>query len=182
MPDRLVVRYCSPTLAGMKTASLFNYPCSDDAQVNRELEAWNKRYEAKGLQAMCLGYCKGNALIYIYRPKQLQSDLKVKATDAILKDIGYSNNDIQECLDMLKIRLKNTLNFPHEIGCFLGYPPEDVIGFIKKEMPCKLTGYWKVYGDVQKAKVLFDKYTKCTSIYLNQMEKGITLEQLMVAL
>lgn len=43
--------------------------------------------------------------------------------------------------------------FPHEVGLFLGYPPEDVEGFIEnKARSCKITGYWKVYSDEEKAK------------------------------
>ena len=43
--------------------------------------------------------------------------------------------------------------FPHEVGLFLGYPPEDVEGFIEnKACSCKLTGYRKVYSDEEKAK------------------------------
>ncbi len=38
--------------------------------------------------------------------------------------------------------------FPHEIGLFLGYPPEDVCGYIRNKGKCqKCTGHWQVYGD-----------------------------------
>jgi hypothetical protein len=42
---------------------------------------------------------------------------------------------------------------PHEIGLFLGYPPEDVDGFIRhKGADYALCGGWKVYGDVEYAR------------------------------
>ena len=72
--------------------------------------------------------------------------------------------------------------FPHEVGLFLGYPPEDVEGFIEnKARSCKLTGYWKVYSDEEKAKKIFAKYSKCTRVYTEQYADGKTIERLTVA-
>lgn len=47
---------------------------------------------------------------------------------------------------------------------------QDVQGFIEKK-ECKLTGYWKVYSDVNSAKDKFEKYSKCFRIYLQQLVK-----------
>lgn len=49
--------------------------------------------------------------------------------------------------------------FPHEIGYFLQYPVYDVEMFIRKEgRDCLMTGYWKVYRNVERAKAVFAKY------------------------
>lgn len=49
--------------------------------------------------------------------------------------------------------------FPHEVGLFLSYPPEDVKGFIDhRTNNFKCAGLWKVYGDEEKARSLFAKY------------------------
>ncbi len=49
-------------------------------------------------------------------------------------------------LDRLQTRCQG--DFPHEIDVFLGYPCEDVRGFIRHGgQGYKLCGYWKVYGD-----------------------------------
>ncbi len=71
--------------------------------------------------------------------------------------------------------------FPHEIGLFLSYPPEDVRGFIKnRRSGCKLVGTWKVYGDEENAKHKFDLYKKCTDTYRRQWADGKTLSELAV--
>jgi aminopeptidase N len=44
-----------------------------------------------------------------------------------------------------------------------------------------MVGYWKVYGDEEKAKKIFDKYRKCSQVYLDRFERGYTLEKLTVA-
>lgn len=50
-----------------------------------------------------------------------------------------------------------------------------------KAKDCKMVGYWKVYGDEEKAKKIFDKYRKCSQVYLDRFERGYTLEKLTVA-
>ena len=63
----------------------------------------------------------------------------------------------------------------------LGLPSEDVCGFINNEArDCKCVGYWKVYGDEEKARKLFDRYRKCTKVYCECFEKGYSLEKLTV--
>ena len=49
--------------------------------------------------------------------------------------------------------------FPHEVGLLLSYPPEDVKGFIDHRAGgFKCAGLWRVYGDEEKARSLFEKY------------------------
>jgi len=42
-------------------------------------------------------------------------------------------DDLQTVLNALIERVVRTLGFPHEIGVFLGYPLEDVMGFISNK-------------------------------------------------
>ena len=72
--------------------------------------------------------------------------------------------------------------FPHEVGLFLSYPPEDVKGFIAhRANDFKCAGLWKVYGDEQAAKNIFEKYEVCSKIYSLQWQQGKSIEQLTVA-
>ena len=64
---------------------------------------------------------------------------------------------------------------------FLGYPLEDVKGFIINEgKNCKCIGCWKVYSDECEAVRLFEKYKKCTYIYKRLHTMGRTVEHLTV--
>ena len=72
-------------------------------------------------------------------------------------------------------------DFPHEIGLFLSYPPEDVKGFIEnRAAKSKCTGHWKVYGDERRTRALFEKYDRCTRIYWDLWQAGHTLDTLIV--
>ena len=79
-------------------------------------------------------------------------------------------------------RLDEGEEFPHEIGLFLGYPVEDVKGFINnKAARAKCVGCWKVYGDEEKARRLFNQYRKCTRVYEKQWCEGKPLTKLAIA-
>ena len=98
-----------------------------------------------------------------------------------LRDAGYDTRCCQRCIVGLINKLRQQDEFPHEIGLFLGYPPEDVQGFIdNKAQHYKLSGLWKVYGDVEKARKRFELYKKCDRIYYQQWSQGKEIEQLTV--
>ena len=98
---------------------------------------------------------------------------------------GYDCDDMARCIAQLSRRIrarKSSNEFPHEIGIFLGYPLEDVEGFINhKEEGCKVVGTWKVYGDVEQAEASFRRFRRCTTIYQRAWAQGRTLEELTVA-
>ena len=85
-------------------------------------------------------------------------------------------------LGQLMRRFRSESEFPHEIGLFLGYPPEDVKGFIDNNAEnCKCVGAWKVYGNPEEAEKVFERFRKCTKAYSEQLLKGRSVERLIVA-
>ena len=101
----------------------------------------------------------------------------------LLRQYGYTVDDAEQCVAQLCTRLQGSGSFPHEIGLFLGYPAEDVRGFIEnKAQNFKLVGTWKVYGDVDAARRTFARYQKCTESYCRAYSAGLGLEQLAVAI
>ena len=76
MSDETVIRCCAPTLAAIKTGSLFNSPFESREEMTASLRAINKSLLPKGVCAMPLRYENGKALIYLYRPSMLEEDLR----------------------------------------------------------------------------------------------------------
>ena len=181
MSELLLIKHCAPTLAGLKTANIFNCKYDSDEQLKKELCRLNKTLGKKGIRIVPLKKAHGRVLIYAYRPKRLHRDLDRVEAAALLSAHGYDKRCPACCVKRLADRLHEGESFPHEIGLFLGYPPEDVHGFIENPHDFKLNGYWKVYGDEHAARRLFARYKKCTSVYLEQYEKGRPLERLAVA-
>ena len=181
MSEEMIIKHCSPTLAGIKTGSMFSYPYKSADEMRAAVRRWNRVLTEKGLRVLPLRYNGRTALIYIYRPAKLSRDLQNTAATQILKKCGYGSCNPDCCVARLVKRMSNYDEFPHEIGFFLGYPPEDVSGFIKnKAHGCKCVGYWKVYGDEESARRTFGKYNKCTRVYREQYARGKSLERLTV--
>ena len=178
MSEELIVRHCAPTLANLKTGSLFVCPITDRPSFFSSLRSLNELLVPKGLRALPLRIREYSALVYLYRPSRLKKDLEDPTAIKILQDHGYSCYG--KCLPKLIERVRASEEFPHEIGLFLGYPPEDVQGFLDHR-PCKCSGCWKVYGDENKAKKTFDLYKKCERVYCQQLARGIDIKRLTVA-
>ena len=182
MPEELLVRHCSPTLAGMKTANLFTCYFEDEVEMRENVRRLNKMLVKKGLRVLPLRFRDQRALIYVYRPSRLSRDLRQDTACCLLKERGYEAGAPERCIVQLMQRLESSEEFPHEIGLFLGYPPEDVWGFIENRAEgCKCAGFWKVYGDVTAAQKLFAKYKKCTDVYCAMFARGQSIERLTVA-
>ena len=182
MSESTIISQCSPTLAGIKTGSLFSTNAACPRTLCSELSAWNRTFAAKGISFRVLKIKKGRALIYLYRRSALEKDLSKAEVRDILRSYGYSSFSVSNVLSRLTARFAESPEFPHEIGLFLGYPPADVKGFIenKGENP-KCTGLWKVYADEEHAQKMFRKYKHCTDIYSRKHSEGIPFLRLIVS-
>ena len=182
MSEDHLIRHCAPTLAGIKSASLFTCAYQSKEQLRCCVRQMNKRLAGKGLRIIPLRFSDHKALIYIYRPKKLSAELMDTAAAALLERSGYQCGNCEKCLVQLAKRVQQQKDFPHEIGLFLGYPPEDVRGFMENDAcGCKCVGCWKVYGDVEAAQKKFAQYKKCTRVYRDRWAKGADIRRLAVA-
>lgn len=183
--ERELIRHCSPTLASLKTASLFTlkfYSRGDLPELNAALREWNKRLWDKGVAMLALRKSPESALIYVFRIKKLQGALCCPKSEKFLKENGYESASVGTALAALRARLAGLESFPHEIGIFLGYPPDDVIGFIKNNgRNCKYAGCWKVYCNEREAVKAFARFKKCEALNMRLWEQGRTVRQLTVA-
>ena len=178
-----IVECCAPTLAQLKVANLFSYSYVAIHQLQQELMNVNEILNKVNVFAELLKLGEKRALIYIYEKEKLSEVLSSCEVKCFLQDMGYQMRNLETCLSSLKRRLMTHDEFPHEIGFFLGYPYEDVIGFIEhhgKEYLYK--GYWKVYGHLDETKKLFQLYSRCKEEYRLKYEQGQTLQELLMNL
>ena len=102
--------------------------------------------------------------------------LSEKRVSELLESCGYDTElSVEEKLDILEERISCS-SFPHEIGIFLGYPVDDVLGFIENKGANYLfCGFWKVYRDADGAKKTFDKYVHCRDYLCDNIQRGVEL-------
>ena len=183
--EHYLIEHCSPTLASLKTANLFNYTFCSENELQNHLKTLASTLEPKGVSITVLRKRAQSALIYVYREKKLRADLNNPNACKILRKSGYTDTSVDAAIAHLKERFAScgcSKEFPHEIGLFLGYPPKDVSGFIKNSgQNYMCAGCWKVYGDVCTAQRCFTRYAQCRKHYMRQFASGKTVAQLTVA-
>lgn len=170
--ESLLANYCAPTLKQYKCANMFHLPKNDDTLITF-IQQYNKEFNQKGIFFILIEQ-ENQYTIYVYNSKLIDY-ISSNAVQEFLKSYHYPNS-FELCLQELKKRL-NTKNFPHEIGVFLGYPLNDVKGFIEHK-PYYLIGDWKVYTNVNEAKKQFDLFKQAKQSMLQQIQNGYELAQI----
>ncbi len=183
--EQSLVNHCSPTLAGIKVASLYRFLMEDRQAFAREYKCLRQTLSRQGLELVILkGWREQGAfLLYVYRPAELEKLLADRETAAYLTRQGYDlTGGLRQTLCQLVGRVCFQKTFPHEIGLFLGYPLEDVQGFVEHQgqnYTCR--GMWKVYGDPAAAQRRFSSYRSCTEDYRRRFAAGTPIAKLIVA-
>ena len=67
MSENRIISQCAPTLAGIKTGSLFPHPYDSKEQVYKDIREINRRLIPKGLCLIPLRFTEKNVLLYLYR-------------------------------------------------------------------------------------------------------------------
>ena len=181
--EAVLVRQCAPTLAGMKPGSIFCFNHSPLEVSRQKVCQWNKQLAPFGLTVQILLERPGSSsvIVFVYRRDRLEQMLSDDAYQSFLAQAGYERTNLDGLLEQLSYRLRTQPEFPHEIGVFLGYPLQDVIGFIENQgrnFTC--CGFWKSYGDPAEMQVCFACYRRCIQTYVAMFEQGIPIERLAV--
>lgn len=183
--EAVLVEQCAPTLAGIKPASLFRFQDASPRAVRHAAARWGRELAPFGIAVRVLKTCPqtGACLICLYRAGWLRQILAEPSNRAFLQRMGYRTDaGCGGLLEQLSNRLCLEQAFPHEIGLFLGYPLEDVVGFMEnggRNYTC--CGYWKVYGDPEAARRRFDCYRRCTQVCKERFRQGIPITRLVAA-
>ncbi|MDR2426115.1 MAG: DUF3793 family protein [Endomicrobium sp.] len=170
--NKVLIEYCAPVLLRRKPAALFTLP-------SKQYLSLLKQTIKNALNIKVLRIYQKGILVMIYDYILLESLLLKNESihDALLL-FGYSSyTDIDDYLCHLKNKFQNGSIFPHEIGLFLGYPPEDVFAFIhNKGQAYKYCGIWKVYSDEEYSRKCFEEYKYCAECLRKHLSNGGRIE------
>lgn len=182
MLEQHLITHCSPTLAGLKTGSLFCFPYPSELQLQAELARWPSGTVRQRGTDSCPTPAPGAGLCCMFTGRQIWNRISGNpGVRSFLQQMGYAPQP-EKALRQLEQRLAHRVDCPHEIGLFLGYPLSDVVGFIlNRGQNCKCTGCWKVYSNEAETRRRFAQFKRCQQIYAYQFQKGRTLSQLTVS-
>ncbi len=170
---------CAPLLAGLKISNLLHVGASQKEEVFR-------MFEGSPVSCRLLYQWKNRVALFLYREKSLKRYLSGGKVQALLNSFGYEYEgmDLEPVMEKLSSRyqkyMERKASFPHEIGFLLGYPPEDVTGFIENQGRNFLySGYWKVYGDPAKARRVFEEYDRAREAVIRMAGNGRGIKDIM---
>lgn len=164
---------CAPVISGIKISNLLTIP----AKSLRELPVVLKKTE---LSFRILYPGRERLVILIYREAKLREYLSREEVMAFIYKCGYETSDISKIFPVFVKRYMRYMelkqDFPHELGLFLGYPIEDVEGFIKENGKNYLySGYWKVYKDTELKIRLFKDYERVQTEIVRLLYEGLDI-------
>lgn len=166
---------CAPLITGIKMSNLLIVSLAQESTVHMA-------FKGSGISYFRLWRTKDKVAFLLFRRNQMEHYLSNRQVLDILQEAGYKNTAFGSILKTFQERYQAYLlkkePFPHEMGLLLGYPVEDVKGFILHRGENYLySGYWKVYDRVEQKKRLFRRYeeAKETLIQLHANDIDIRL-------
>jgi len=158
----MIICFGAPVADGIKSAILINLSRPGEDIRHKWRRARDDMPAPLSLEFAEMASTERSVLLLVYRPELIARAIKPETTRKFLSRFGYAGFDSpSNCIGRLRERFSDKLpaKVPHEVGVFLDYPLEDVIGFIENEgKNCKCAGYWKVYGDMNSAIGKFNAY------------------------
>ncbi len=170
---------CAPLLKGIKAANIILLSEENTRELFHILKG-------SGISVKVLCRRCEKLVLYLYRKEQLRTHLKSKDILEALRLFGYGSSDMEELLKELSVHTQDayehTGTCPHEIGLFLGYPIEDVLGFVEhKGANYLLSGYWKVYENAETAASVFRQFDQAKKAAVEEVFRGCTLREIICA-
>lgn len=175
--DETIIHCGAPALCGIKPACLFSMTSQKFASGSEKLHQWQNQFSKEKKFFVPVKKSDGRFLFFVYDKKLLEKILQCPKNCSYLTAKGYPvEKGLAFVLAELLHRLAVNSDFPHEVGLFLGYPLEDVIGFeLNRAEDFKYSGIWKVYGDKASAIRRMNLYRNCTETCMKLLASGLSV-------
>lgn len=165
---------CAPLITGVRISNMLMIDSTDESAMRVILKH-------SGISYFKLAAKNGKTAFLLFRRRHLEDYLKNSESLDILKRAGYEEFSFGKVLLKFKNRYEAYINnqekqFPHEMGLLLGYPIDDVRGFIEQGGCGYLySGYWKVYRNVPLKKKMFEDFEKAKESVIQLLAEDIDM-------
>ncbi|HEX3078531.1 MAG TPA: DUF3793 family protein [Lachnospiraceae bacterium] len=172
-----IARQCAPLLTGIKISNILITHVTSRDRVS-------SIFQDSPIKMKYLHIGSDRVAILLYRMTELVKLLQDIQVQRIMKSYGYQNMEVDAVLELFASRysmyMKEREEFPHEMGILLGYPIEDVLGFIHNEGKNYLyTGYWKVYSNLYDTLHLFERFKYAKLMMVQLVMHGFSVNRIM---
>ena len=168
---------CAPLLTGRKISNLLTVDRSFRSAVLG-------LFRSRAVSCYVLYESADRITFLLYVREKLEAYLRTEKVKKLMLEFGCSGCTLSKILYSVSERYREHMegngDFPHEIGLLLGYPPEDVIGFIENRGQNPLyIGYWKVYSNLEECRKVFAGYDQAREKVIHMVSSGMTVKNIM---
>lgn len=193
--SQCVVSRAAGVVAGIKPGALFNFvprmgcdgcaPSGRCRVVSEVITTYARELPRYGVELAVLHCGARKVALFAYRPELVEEIVARTDERAFLAQAGYDVSSAHAVVGCLRRRMhayyvaaergRVRPAYPHEVGLLLGYPLEDVRGFIRGDVEtCR--GPWKAYGDCRAAQARFGRLamheSRCQALYQGGLSFG----------
>jgi hypothetical protein len=174
--DMQMAMQCAPLITGIKISNLLNICREDFVSMQRIIKhsqfSWHLLFETDE-----------KITVLLFHRDSLESYLGKRQVREMFLRAGYANLSLDCILKECAIRYRGYMetknHFPHEMGLLLGYPTEDVEGFIThRGDDCLCVGYWKVYANKERKLKIFESFEKSKERLIQLLSYGISIGEI----
>jgi hypothetical protein len=168
---------CAPLITGLKISNLLN--------ISREhFIPMQEIVKDSDISWYVFLESKEKLTVLLYQRESMENYLRQPEVRGLLEKAGYQSLLHEYILETFSERyrryMKTKKDFPHEMGLLLGYPAEDVEGFIKNQGSHSLyAGYWKVYANKERKIKLFESFENAKESLIQLLSCGISMASIM---
>ena len=168
---------CAPLITGLKISNMLIVSNKDE-----KLSADNFKNEQVFL-AIVFYRMKRRSRFFCSAEINWRNFLEREDVSEVLREEGYVEIQLGRILSIFQMRYRAYMNgskiFPHEMGLLLGYPVEDVTGFMVHGGKNSLySGYWKVYADVARKLEIFKQFEMAKEMLIRLVSSGVSMEEI----
>lgn len=183
--DTQLALQCAPFITGLKISNLLTVKKDSYAQLYKiaKKSGWKIRVLAVNKMDRQIQQITVTVLVYdeaamreFLRSPEAADILKMSGYDARLADGAELDGLLDTFVDRYHEYRSGERSFPDEMGVFLGYPTEDVRGYIENNgKNCIYTSYWKVYSNLEEKCKLFNRYEKAKENIIRYLAMGLNM-------
>lgn len=175
--DTQMALQCAPLFMGIKISNMLIVDLDNNERVR-------DTFRGTAVSFHILSASANKTYFLVYDKEKLQHYLYKEENQKLLGSLGYRAYDLASILMELTERYQDYMQrlkpFPHELGLLLGYPIEDVMGFIDNHGQKPLyTGYWKVYDNLSEKLLLFDQYQNAKERLIRLVAQGMSIKYIL---
>ena len=175
--ENQLILQCAPLIVGLRISTLF-------IAANGDVKKICMLLRRSAISYYVIHRTQEKTTMFLFHKRRLEAYFSNPEVRSLLAGAGYAKFGLHEIMFGFGKRYADyrcgKTDFPHELGLLLGYPLEDVEGYIENNGENSLyTGCWKVYAHVSEKKRLFRMFDFAKELLIELVNNGVGVPEIL---